>query len=172
MFTNTPDNHFVIDVHPEYPQVSFASPCSVTASSSPASSGEIMADLAENGLTRHDISLFRLDRLVRDTTPGRQPRTRSTTRRRTGIGAPERATALLPTRGGRKDVLVTDARTIRGTLEDERRRQLVYGGELLIFEDVEPMAKFCAFADVLIREHWTRKIPSGPSSRWKRTTTL
>jgi sarcosine oxidase len=25
--------------------------------------GEIMADLAENGLTRHDISLFRLDRL-------------------------------------------------------------------------------------------------------------
>jgi len=32
--------------------------------------GEVMADLAETGLTRHDISLFRLDRL---TQPGRRP---------------------------------------------------------------------------------------------------
>src|SRR5918994_605456 len=28
MFTNAPDNHFIIDAHPEYDQVSFASPCS------------------------------------------------------------------------------------------------------------------------------------------------
>src|SRR5215208_1718024 len=28
MFTNTPDHHFVIDLHPDYPQVSIASPCS------------------------------------------------------------------------------------------------------------------------------------------------
>ena len=28
MFTNTPDKHFIIDMHPEYDQVSFASPCS------------------------------------------------------------------------------------------------------------------------------------------------
>jgi sarcosine oxidase len=65
MFTNTPDNHFVIDVHPEYPQVAFASPCSGHGFKFASVVGEIMADLAENGLTRHDISLFRLDRFTR-----------------------------------------------------------------------------------------------------------
>lgn len=28
MFTNAPDGHFIIDLHPEFPQVSFASACS------------------------------------------------------------------------------------------------------------------------------------------------
>jgi sarcosine oxidase len=63
MFTNTEDNHFVIDVHPDYPQVSFASPCSGHGFKFASVVGEIMADLAEKGLTRHDVSLFRLDRL-------------------------------------------------------------------------------------------------------------
>jgi sarcosine oxidase len=70
MFTNTEDNHFVIDMHPEYPQVSFASPCSGHGFKFASVIGEIMADLAENGLTRHDIGLFRLDLLIR---PSRQP---------------------------------------------------------------------------------------------------
>jgi len=65
MFTNTEDNHFVIDVHPDYPQVSFASPCSGHGFKFASVVGEIMADLAETGLTRHDVSLFRLDRLTR-----------------------------------------------------------------------------------------------------------
>jgi sarcosine oxidase len=65
MFTNTEDNHFVIDSHPRYPQVSFASPCSGHGFKFASVVGEIIADLAENGLTRHDISLFRLDRLTR-----------------------------------------------------------------------------------------------------------
>ena len=64
MFTNTPDNHFVIDVHPEYEQVSFASPCSGHGYKFASVIGEIMADLAETGITRHDTSLFRLDRLT------------------------------------------------------------------------------------------------------------
>jgi sarcosine oxidase len=62
MFTNTPDNHFVIDLHPDYPQVSFASPCSGHGYKFASVIGEIMADLAQTGVTRHDISLFRLDR--------------------------------------------------------------------------------------------------------------
>ena len=62
LFTNTPDKHFIIDVHPVYPQVSFASPCSGHGFKFASVVGEIMADLAELGLTRHDISLFRLDR--------------------------------------------------------------------------------------------------------------
>jgi sarcosine oxidase len=65
MFTNTEDDHFVIDVHPEYPQVSLASPCSGHGFKFASVIGEIMADLAEKGLTRHDISMFRLDRLTR-----------------------------------------------------------------------------------------------------------
>jgi sarcosine oxidase len=65
MFTNTPDNHFVVDVHPEYDQVSFASPCSGHGYKFASVIGEIMADLAGTGITRHDISLFRLDRLTR-----------------------------------------------------------------------------------------------------------
>jgi sarcosine oxidase len=65
MFTNTPDNHFVIDLHPDYPQVSFASPCSGHGYKFASVIGEIMADLAQTGVTRHDISLFRLDRLGR-----------------------------------------------------------------------------------------------------------
>jgi sarcosine oxidase len=63
MFTNTPDHHFVIDLHPDYPQVSIASPCSGHGFKFASVVGEIMADLAEKGFTRHDIDLFRLDRL-------------------------------------------------------------------------------------------------------------
>ena len=58
MFTNSPDGHFVIDHHPDDPRVVFAGGftghgfkfCSVI--------GEILADLAQEGSTRHDISLF------------------------------------------------------------------------------------------------------------------
>ena len=62
MFTNTPDKHFLIDVHPEFPQVSFASPCSGHGFKFASVMGEIMADLADAGDTRHDIELFRLHR--------------------------------------------------------------------------------------------------------------
>jgi sarcosine oxidase len=62
MFTNTPDGHFVIDTHPNYPQVSFTSPCSGHGFKFASVLGEIMADLAERGDTRHNIDLFRLAR--------------------------------------------------------------------------------------------------------------
>lgn len=64
MFTNTPDHHFIIDVHPHYPQVSFTSPCSGHGFKFASVIGEIMADLAERGETRHNISFFRLDRFA------------------------------------------------------------------------------------------------------------
>ncbi len=76
MFTNTPDGHFVIDTHPVYPQVSLASPCSGHGFKFASVVGEIMADLAETGMTRHDISLFGLDRfrsgLAADTRNGQR----------------------------------------------------------------------------------------------------
>ena len=50
MFTNTPDHHFVMDLHPDYPQVSIASPCSGHGFKFASVVGEIMADLAEKGV--------------------------------------------------------------------------------------------------------------------------
>lgn len=64
MFTNTPDHHFIIDLHPRYPQVSFTSPCSGHGFKFASVIGEIMADLAERGETRHNIEFFRLGRFA------------------------------------------------------------------------------------------------------------
>ena len=62
MFTNTPDEHFIIDRHPEYQQVWLASPCSGHGFKFSAVIGEILADLAIDGTTTHPIQAFRLDR--------------------------------------------------------------------------------------------------------------
>jgi sarcosine oxidase len=64
MFTNSPDEHFIIDTHPEAPQVVIGSPCSGHGFKFASVVGEILADLAEQGSTRHDISLFRVGRLL------------------------------------------------------------------------------------------------------------
>jgi len=64
MFTNSPDNHFIIDLHPEYPQVSFASGFSGHGYKFASVIGEIMADLADWRKTRHDIELFNLARFT------------------------------------------------------------------------------------------------------------
>ncbi len=60
MFTNTTDEHFLIDFHPEFPQVIVASPCSGHGFKFASVVGEIVADLVHTGASRHDISLFRL----------------------------------------------------------------------------------------------------------------
>lgn len=62
MFTNAPDEHFILDVHPDDARVIVASPCSGHGFKFSSVIGEITADLAETGETRHDISLFRLSR--------------------------------------------------------------------------------------------------------------
>jgi sarcosine oxidase len=62
MFTNSPDEHFILDVHPQYPQVAVAAAFSGHGFKFCSVVGEIMADLALNGRTRWDISLFRLAR--------------------------------------------------------------------------------------------------------------
>ncbi len=64
MFTNTPDGHFTIDRHPTYPQVLFTSPCSGHGYKFASVLGEIMAELATQGQTRHDIAMFRHDRFA------------------------------------------------------------------------------------------------------------
>ena len=64
LFTNTPDRHFLIDLHPDHPQVSFAAGFSGHGYKFASVIGEIMADLAERQATRHDISLFNLARFT------------------------------------------------------------------------------------------------------------
>ena len=62
MFTNTPDGHFIIDRHPEVPQVLIASPCSGHGFKMASVVGEVVADLIERGTTTHDVTLHRLGR--------------------------------------------------------------------------------------------------------------
>jgi sarcosine oxidase len=64
MFTNSPDEHFILDLHPDYPQVSFAAGFSGHGYKFCSLVGEVMADLAANGDTRHDIGLLRYGRFV------------------------------------------------------------------------------------------------------------
>ena len=74
MFTNTTDEHFVLDTLPEAPQVSVAAGFSGHGFKMASVVGEIMADLAQHGETRHDIALHRLARLEKPTPPASPPR--------------------------------------------------------------------------------------------------
>jgi sarcosine oxidase len=64
IYTNTPDQDFILGPHAAYPQIVLASPCSGHGFKFASVIGEILADLATLGTTPHDISRFRLDRLV------------------------------------------------------------------------------------------------------------
>ena len=62
LYTMTPDETFIIDSLPSYPQVVIASPCSGHGFKFSPVVGEIVADLITAGTTRHDIAPFRLGR--------------------------------------------------------------------------------------------------------------
>ena len=64
MFTNTPDEHFLIDLHPDHPQVVVGAGFSGHGFKFCSVVGEILADLAIDGGTRHDIGLFRAGRFI------------------------------------------------------------------------------------------------------------
>jgi monomeric sarcosine oxidase len=58
MYTTTPDEHFVIATHPEHPQVTVACGFSGHGFKFVPVVGEVLADLATTGATRHPIGLF------------------------------------------------------------------------------------------------------------------
>ena len=64
LYTVTPDEHFVVDFHPDSERVAVASPCSGHGFKHSAAIGEILAQLALEGETEFDISHFGLDRLT------------------------------------------------------------------------------------------------------------
>lgn len=57
-YTLTPDHHFVIGHHPDVANVVIASPCSGHGYKFATVIGEILADLAIDGATRHPTALF------------------------------------------------------------------------------------------------------------------
>ena len=63
MFTNTRDEHWILDTLPNTPQVAVAAGFSGHGFKMASVIGEVMADLAQHGTTRHDISLHQLARL-------------------------------------------------------------------------------------------------------------
>lgn len=64
MYTVTPDKHFVIDVHPRFPQVAVACGFSGHGFKFATVVGEVLADLADTGTTPHDIGMFRAKRFA------------------------------------------------------------------------------------------------------------
>jgi sarcosine oxidase len=62
LYTNTPDEQFVIDRHPAAPGVAFASACSGHGYKFAPVIGDILADLALTGATDHPIEQFRVKR--------------------------------------------------------------------------------------------------------------
>jgi sarcosine oxidase len=63
LFTNTPDEHFVIDTLPGRPQIIVASPCSGHGFKFASALGEVLADLATGREPAFDLGLFKLERL-------------------------------------------------------------------------------------------------------------
>lgn len=62
IFTNTPDEHFVIDTLSEHPQVAVGAGFSGHGFKFASVVGEILADLALEGETDHEIGMFSLER--------------------------------------------------------------------------------------------------------------
>ena len=65
IYTLTPDRHFILDVHPEHPNVALAAGFSGHGFKFAPVVGEILADLAENGKTAWPIEMFRITRLAK-----------------------------------------------------------------------------------------------------------
>ena len=62
MFTNTPDEHFIVDLLPGNTQVAVAAGFSGHGFKFASEIGEILADLAITGETEHNIDLLKIDR--------------------------------------------------------------------------------------------------------------
>ena len=69
LFENSSDDHFLLDLHPEHPQVVLAIGFSGHGFKFASVIGEVVADLATQGSTAHDIGFLGLERLAGGTTP-------------------------------------------------------------------------------------------------------
>ena len=58
LYTNMPDEHFLVDWHPQHRRVLVCSPCSGHGFKFSAAIGEIVADLILSGQARFDLAPF------------------------------------------------------------------------------------------------------------------
>jgi sarcosine oxidase len=65
LFTNTPNHDFIIDFHPDHPQVLISSPCSGHGFKFASAIGELQADLLTHGRASFDLAPFSLSRFAR-----------------------------------------------------------------------------------------------------------
>ena len=64
LFTNTPDEHFIVDRYPGLPQVVLASPCSGHGFKFASVLGEVLADMAMDRAPEFDLSWLGLERFA------------------------------------------------------------------------------------------------------------
>jgi glycine/D-amino acid oxidase-like deaminating enzyme len=62
LYTNTPDEDFIIDAHPAHPQVLIVSPCSGHGFKFSSAIGEVVSDLIKEGESALDLTPFSLAR--------------------------------------------------------------------------------------------------------------
>ncbi|QQK77245.1 N-methyl-L-tryptophan oxidase [Salicibibacter cibarius] len=62
IFTRTPDEHFIVDLHPQHSHIAIAAGFSGHGFKFASVIGEILSQLALDGHTEHDISIFSLSR--------------------------------------------------------------------------------------------------------------
>ncbi len=73
LYTNTPDHHFLLDLHPGHQNVIICSPCSGHGFKFSAVVGEIVADMATKGDAGYDMALFGVDRLLSEDSQSQCP---------------------------------------------------------------------------------------------------
>jgi sarcosine oxidase len=73
LYTNTPDGHFAIGIHPGAPRVIIASPCSGHGFKFAPAIGELLAGLVLGEAPRFDLEPFRIGRLWERKTPHTTP---------------------------------------------------------------------------------------------------
>lgn len=64
LYTLTPDGNFVIDTHPQHSHIVIASPCSGHGFKFSTLIGKMLTELALDGTTPHDTSLFKMSRFI------------------------------------------------------------------------------------------------------------
>ncbi len=64
MYTNTPDENFIIDFHPHYNNIIIASPCSGHGFKFASLTGKILSDMATGQQVLFDLSPFRISRFA------------------------------------------------------------------------------------------------------------
>ena len=62
LYTVTPDGKFILDTHPQFPQIIIASPCSGHGFKHSAAIGEALSELVIDGKSHFDLEAFKIDR--------------------------------------------------------------------------------------------------------------